>query len=192
MRWCSARPQPAITLQWRSAYVIYDCVYLFALYGTFNVLFLLRCHTTLDLLVGTITFSSLPAKINNIVGPSLPFIRSIHDTTTFCEDKFGPFFDFFQVFAAFLKNWRRKCSWMHNSICTAYANSRILARRDDRFAAIIFQSKRVEQPAENMMEPLFCVMHQSEELCTLSPLFCSRRPNLWLFFFFPLSADKKN
>lgn len=148
MRWCSARPQPAITLQWRSAYVIYDCVYLFALYGTFNVLFLPRCHTTLDLLVGTITFSSLPAKIDNIVGLLLPFSRSTHDTTTFCEDKFGPFFDFFQVSMALLKNWSRKCSWMHNSICTAYANSRILARRDDRFAAIIFQSKRVEQNSQ--------------------------------------------
>lgn len=39
MRCYSARPQPAIMLQWRSAYLIYDCVYVFALCGWFNVLF---------------------------------------------------------------------------------------------------------------------------------------------------------
>lgn len=62
MRCCSAHPQPAITLQWRSAYLIYDCVYVFALYGSFNVLFLLRCAATVALWVATITFSRNPVS----------------------------------------------------------------------------------------------------------------------------------
>lgn len=37
---------------------IYDCVYVFALYGAFNVLFLLRWPATVALWVDTITFSS--------------------------------------------------------------------------------------------------------------------------------------
>lgn len=65
MRCCSAHPQPAITLQWRSAYVIYDCVYVFALYGAFNVLFLLRCPATVALWVGSVTF---PSQTCNPVG----------------------------------------------------------------------------------------------------------------------------
>lgn len=193
MRCCSAHPQPAITLQWRSAYLIYDCVYVFALYGAFNVLFLPRCPATVALWVGTITFSTQTcnpvSKDQRHFWPCVAFYPpSIHDTSVFCEDKFEfwPFYQLFpgsfQVFVQFLKNRSRKCSRMHNSICAAYANRRNLARRDERFCGDNFPVKgaRTEPAAASGKYDgtSVCVAYQSEELCTLSPLPCSRHPNL--------------
>lgn len=71
MRCYNARPQPAIMLQWRSAYLIYDCVYVFAPCGVFNVLFFApMSRHTCPIFVSTITFSqSCQHNNSNIFGP---------------------------------------------------------------------------------------------------------------------------
>lgn len=102
------------------------------------------------------------------------------------NSNFGPFSDFFpgsfQVFVEFLKNRSRKCSRVHNSICAAYANSRNLAHRDERSCGDNFPVKEARtEPATasgKYDRTSVCVAYQSEELCTLSPLSCSRHPNL--------------
>lgn len=82
---------------------------------------------------------------------------------------------------------------MQNIICTAYANGRKLARRDEGFAAIIFQSKRLEQnqwqPAENGTALLF-VSHI--RLRNFSSCHCSSAPLVQTFDFvsIPLSLPQ--
>lgn len=102
------------------------------------------------------------------------------------NSNFWPFYRLFpgsfQVLVEFHKNRSRKCSRMHNSICGAYANRRNLARRDERFCGDNFPVKEARtEPAAASGKydgTSVCVARQPEELCTLSPLSCSRHPNL--------------
>lgn len=85
------------------------------------------------------------------------------------------------------KNWSTKC----NLICTAYANSKNLTRRDEEFAAINFQSKRFErnrpQPAENVTAPLFV---RRPALRISTSRLCSSAIQTFDFVSIRLSADK--
>lgn len=120
-------------------------------------------------------------------------------TTQSSFANFGPFIDFFQVCSKYLWSFLRTKA-ENAAECTIQSAALmqivgIWPVETNVSAAIIFQSKRLEQnqpqPAENMTEPLF-VWRTS--LRNFAPYPRSPAPVIQTFdsFFVPLCADKKN
>ena len=208
MRCYNARPQPAITLQWRSAYLIYDFVYVFALYGELNILFFAPVsHHTCPFDQHNNFLQFHQQNNSSISAIFLPFNHpqsSSKSSLIRTYLNFSPFIDFFHARSKCLwesfnknKNWSRKSSWMHNLICTAYVNSRNLALPDQVFAAIIFQSKRLEpnqpQASGKSDGSCVCVAYPSgEPYCTSCHRSSAAASQTFDFVSLPLFTDKKN